>query len=163
MLVDAWAHRAGESGPNDKNSPEEATHAARYEAAMAATEPYATRRDVRRGLSAAVAATVADGALDFVYLDALHTAEAVAADLRAWYPKVRRCGLVSGDDYGDAEDTPFYASLRGARLHGPTARNFEWGVIRAVQNFTAALGVELHVTFGQDCYKHPAWYFVKPA
>ena len=36
--------------------------------------------------------------------DALHTYEAVLADLRAWWPRLRRGGLLSGDDYGDERD-----------------------------------------------------------
>lgn len=37
--------------------------------------------------------------LDFVYIDALHTYQAVKADLHAWFDKVRSGGLISGDDY----------------------------------------------------------------
>ena len=38
--------------------------------------------------------------------------DAVIADLTAWYPKVRKGGLLSGDDYGDAEETPFMTTSR---------------------------------------------------
>lgn len=39
------------------------------------------------------------GAFDFVYLDGLHTAAGVAADLEAWYPLVRQGGMICGHDY----------------------------------------------------------------
>ena len=47
----------------------------------------------------------ADGSLDFVYIDGDHTAEAIAHDLRAWNPKVRAGGVVSGHDYSGNRST----------------------------------------------------------
>lgn len=37
--------------------------------------------------------------LDFVYIDADHCYKAVKADFKAWYPKVRWGGIISGHDY----------------------------------------------------------------
>lgn len=43
-----------------------------------------------------------DESLDFVYIDAQHEYEAVLRDLRAWYPKVKRGGVIAGDDCGES-------------------------------------------------------------
>lgn len=40
-----------------------------------------------------------DGTLDFVFIDADHEYEAVCADIRAWTPKVKVGGYVTGHDY----------------------------------------------------------------
>jgi hypothetical protein len=40
-----------------------------------------------------------DGTLDFVFLDADHEYEAVRRDLEAWFPKVKRRGVLGGHDY----------------------------------------------------------------
>lgn len=37
---------------------------------------------------------------DLIYIDASHEYEAVLADLRAWYPYVRKRGILCGDDWG---------------------------------------------------------------
>ncbi len=37
--------------------------------------------------------------LDLVYIDANHAYEEVKKDMEAWYPKVRKGGILSGDDY----------------------------------------------------------------
>lgn len=50
--------------------------------------------------SVTAAAAIRDNALDFVFIDADHSCEAVKADLEAWYPKVKRPGgLFSGHDF----------------------------------------------------------------
>lgn len=43
---------------------------------------------------------VKDESLDFVYIDAGHEYIEVKLDFMAWYPKVRKGGIVSGHDYG---------------------------------------------------------------
>lgn len=49
--------------------------------------------------SVAAAAEVADGSLDFVFIDAFHSYESASADIRAWTPKVRPGGFVTGHDW----------------------------------------------------------------
>jgi hypothetical protein len=41
----------------------------------------------------------ADGELDMVYIDALHLYEPLKQDIRAWLPKLRKGGILAGDDY----------------------------------------------------------------
>jgi hypothetical protein len=39
--------------------------------------------------------------LDFIYIDGNHNYEAVKADIEAWYPKLRKNGVMAGHDYED--------------------------------------------------------------
>jgi hypothetical protein len=48
----------------------------------------------------AAADRVQDGTLDFVFIDADHSYEAVAADIDAWRSKIKPGGILSGHDYG---------------------------------------------------------------
>lgn len=88
-----------------------------------------------------------DGQLDFVYIDAGHDYENVKADIEAWTPKVRKGGIVSGDDYYE------FRSGKG-------------GVIPAVNEYVAKYGYELNLTEWdnenplQD-ERQPQWYFTK--
>lgn len=40
-----------------------------------------------------------DMSIEFLHLDASHEYEDVLADIKAWYPKVKIGGVISGDDY----------------------------------------------------------------
>ena len=71
---------------------------------------------------AASCGTVPDESLDFVFLDANHMYAEVLADIKAWEPKVRTGGLITGHDYGGVLD-----------------RKGIWGVSEAV-----------HEVFGQE-------------
>ncbi len=53
----------------------------------------------RRTDSLTAAAQVDDETLDFVYVDARHTAPHPENDLRAWLPKVKHGGYIGGHDY----------------------------------------------------------------
>jgi len=54
-----------------------------------------------RGLSNEVANQFEDESLDTVFIDATHTYEAVKEDIRMWLPKVKKGGILAGDDYVD--------------------------------------------------------------
>ena len=47
------------------------------------------------------AANFSDKSVDFVFIDADHSYEAVKKDIEAWIPKIRKNGIISGHDYSD--------------------------------------------------------------
>jgi hypothetical protein len=86
-----------------------------------------------------------DGSLDFVFIDGNHKYDFVLQDIRAWEPKVRSGGIVSGHDY--------YKFRSGK-------------VIKAVDEYVAETGVDLYVTEWDNDNpepdnRQPSWYFVK--
>lgn len=52
-----------------------------------------------RGYSFDVVKEFPDEYFDFVYIDADHTYEPCLRDIRDWYPKVKKGGILTGDDY----------------------------------------------------------------
>ncbi len=99
-----------------------------------------------------------DESLDFVYIDADHAYKNVRDDIRAWTPKVRKGGIVSGHDY--------YLTRAG-----------NVGVIAAVNEYVKEHGYKLQLTdwdlesepytepethhwrMGDE--QQPNWWFVK--
>lgn len=84
-----------------------------------------------------------DEYFDFVYIDAEHTYDGVLNDLGAWYPKVKKGGIISGHDYCECE-------IQGTGV--------VFGVIEAVQSFMSSHKIDnLHIT-DEDW---PSFYIVK--
>jgi predicted O-methyltransferase YrrM len=112
---------------------------------------YGDRSVIVVAKSLTVSTIFGDETLDFVYIDADHSFEGCSDDIRAWFPKVRPGGILSGDDYVD----------RGRALVKEQARKKNRGrrgVVRAVQNFVRQYGLQLNLT----CNKCPSWWVVKP-
>lgn len=55
--------------------------------------------EIIRKTSAEAVRDFKDNSLDFVYIDANHSHEAVLNDLEIWYPKVKKGGIFSGHDF----------------------------------------------------------------
>lgn len=85
--------------------------------------------------------------LDFVFIDADHTYEAVAADLAAWWPKVRIGGTLAGHDY----------------VSHTLKNGVSFGVIQAVTEFAERIGLQepVHTTAGKDYFA--SWFITKTA
>ena len=91
-----------------------------------------------KGDSIEVASGMPDEILDWVYIDADHRYEAVKADLEAWFPKVRKGGIISGHDY---------------TKHG------RFGVVKAVDEFCDKHKYKIEKFF--DYGKYASWYLKK--
>ncbi len=117
-----------------KHSAAEFTDA--FNGAMKVTHPYQHRCRVWMLESIEAAKNVADGTLDFVFIDGDHSSVGTFVDIDAWYDKVKSGGIISGHDYGEGHDLGY-------------------GVADAVKNFFGTEGYEvLTDTF--------IWHVTKP-
>jgi predicted O-methyltransferase YrrM len=82
------------------------------------------------------AARFEDNSLDLVYIDGDHTYQGVVKDLASWFPKVRKGGIICGDDIG-------------------------WpGVKRAVDEFFLRLGKDYQIISKDGFENMPAFYYI---
>ena len=93
--------------------------------------------NVHPGESVDIAKQFANDSLDFVFLDADHSYEAVMADIIVWLCKVKPGGILTGDDYSHCFP----------------------GVIRAVDEL---LGEEVMAPFGPRKSFNRSWLYNKP-
>jgi predicted O-methyltransferase YrrM len=62
-----------------------------------------SRLDTIRSESRPAAEHFEDDSIDWLFIDAEHTVERVTEDIRAWHPKIKPGGLITGHDYLHAE------------------------------------------------------------
>lgn len=98
LLVDPWRHQSDEVYPGDPCNVSNPSFQAWYEE-VRSTLGSSDRVTIARETSLEAAAGVAPATLDFVYIDARHTEAAVAADMRAWWPKLKAGGWLTGHDF----------------------------------------------------------------
>jgi hypothetical protein len=115
-----------------------------YREAIVRLSPYRDRNAIMRMRFDEALHLFADESLDFIYVDGYaHDGELNGATFRDWFPKLKRGGIIAGDDY--APDWPL--------------------VVQAVDAFAAENGLELHVI---DCHEdkwnsmYPTWFAMKP-
>ena len=76
----------------------QAEQEANYRLVCERARPHGGRAVIIKARSVDAAQGIADGSLDCVFIDADHTEEAVTGEIRAWRPKIRAGGLLSGHD-----------------------------------------------------------------
>lgn len=126
-MVDKWGGHSESYADADMLAPlgEEEWHNIR-EAADVHTRFAEDRRRIIQGDTVSSAREIADGSLDFVFVDADHSYEGCYRDLLAWIGKIKHGGLLCGHDYF-SPDFP------------------EWGVQRAVNEFAQARGLTVEL------------------
>ena len=119
-LIDIWAEQKGDYEADVANVSQERQEA-NYQAVLNrfSREIAEGQVVVIRKPSLEAVHELVDCILDAVYLDANHTKEAVADDLRAWAPKVNDAGRILGHDYTER----------------PEAKKMKFGVVEAVNEF----------------------------
>lgn len=98
-MVDPWRHIPTWNKPANTD---DGTFEQFHRDTLAATEFQQDKRRVLRGTTTEVIAQIADGSLDFAYIDGDHTLKGIAIDLISVFPKVRDGGWIAGDDFCDS-------------------------------------------------------------
>src|SRR6185503_9223391 len=114
----------------------------RYQRILDKAATYGERAQVRRMTSAKAAPVFDNDFFDFVYIDANHMYESVMSDLKLWWIKVRRGGLLAGHDY-----------LQGV------FDGVDYGVKKAVDLFAISVRQPVGVTMEES---YPSWWIQKP-
>lgn len=93
--VDLWEAQPDNDGPETWESWE---HQQYEKDVRSKSEKFGSRAIIIKGWTTEAAKQVADNSLDFVFVDADHSTEAVRADIEAWSPKVKDTGWILGHD-----------------------------------------------------------------
>lgn len=127
--LDCWREVSDEPTFNDKNYGQDALDK-QYTSVVSLFAAYPWI-EIVRDFSVEGSARFEDGYFDFIYIDAAHDYKNVKKDVEAWWPKLKSGGVFSGHDY-----FPDHRVWRGVEV----------GVYKAVNEFAASQGTEVHHT-----------------
>ncbi|MDP3920802.1 MAG: class I SAM-dependent methyltransferase [Candidatus Omnitrophota bacterium] len=139
VCIDPWKEQSPDVY-QDVNHVSDEEYERRYWNVSQRLKKYGEKSRVMRMTSEEAAPHFDRETLDFAYIDANHSYEAVKQDLELWWDKVKPGGIFAGHDY-----------LNGKLPEG----NF--GVRRAVDEFVEDRNLQLHVTRE----RWPTWYVIK--
>ncbi len=99
-LIDCWEFQP--TGYVDISNVSDDQQDKLYQSVVERFKKYGSRVEVIKAFSGMASSMIVEE-LDFVYLDANHSKEAVKSDIQIWWPKIRAGGILSGHDYLDGE------------------------------------------------------------
>jgi len=99
--IDLWGEHASIDELHD--------HEHNYRLALDQLTPFKERSIIKRMLTMEAVSDFADESLDFIFIDATHTYEAVKQEILYWSSKVKADGWIFGHDY-----TPFWHGVMKA-------------------------------------------------
>ena len=139
-LVDSW-RKLPRREYNDASNVDQTGHFFNMGVAMRKVARFGARAAIIRELSVEASVLFEDRSLDFVFIDANHRFGAVTADLKAWYPKIRRGGLLGGHDF----------------LNSPRKKNHlsDFGVRSAATRWASRHRLKIH---SNEVEKFPSWF-----
>ena len=145
--IDPWKEYKGYNMPKNQERLN-----SQYEQTKSVLAPFPDCRIIRKTSMEAVE-DFEDGSLDFVYIDGNHEFRYIAEDLAEWTKKVKKGGIVSGDDF-------FYTKLgKGKNI---------WHVAHVLNAYIGAFGIgnfyllgRKHAEAGEKRDKWRSWMFVK--
>ncbi len=130
-LIDPWKYESDETyksawyGGKKASNQEQMDAVYSHVAKRFATQIQEGTVTIHRSPSSEAVSDFADGYFDWIYIDGNHLYEFVKLDLELWYPKVKRGGYITGDDYTEREDLWFKGGVKKAVDEFSSQRNRE--------------------------------------
>jgi len=130
------------------------------------TAPYKDKVQFYRNYTTAAATYFQEDSVDFVYVDARHDYKGVAADLEAWWPKLKKGGIFAGHDYVDADEVKYHDGPGGGQdwsVNGDGTSSGTKAVRAAVDEFGMRVGRQVVVTYNDKVMNNfwNTWYMRK--
>lgn len=135
-LIDMWVTDGNDYYFSNRNGQVEMGH-------EAVKSKYGSKSNVKliQMKSADAANLYQNDYFDWIYIDADHSYEAVLHDIKSWFPKLKKGGVISGHDYDpDTNDENF----------------LKYGVAKAVKEFFGINGFKL-----TEELSYKSWYVIK--
>jgi len=120
----------------------------RYQEALKNLAPFGNRAVICKGMSVDVSKQIEDESIDFCYIDGDHSLFGIMDDIRAWTPKIRHGGIISGHDYKDGP---------GSGMKDFFGKQLSYRIKTVVDDYCLKYGHSIRVVGGRI----KSWWFIK--
>ena len=149
VLVDLWAPQ---KNYQDLANADMNVQNDRMRSAVANTQAFQHKIEICRNFTTVCATRYTDSYFDYVYVDARHDYQGVSEDLNAWWPKVKRNGMLCGHDFVYQGEGPAQSGQRWD-INGDGSIDVLGRAVRgAVENFARQQNRQIQVG-----YAEPDW------
>jgi len=138
ISIDAWAI------PNWSNSKE-------HNETIQRLSKFGCRSIILQTQFNTAARLITNNFADFIYIDGYHDYKSIKRDIKIWWPKLKKGGILSGHDYE-----------KGLTVN-ELGQAVPFGVIQAVGELVAEKYLKLHITGvgGEWDWDYRSWYLYK--
>ena len=159
-LVDLWGYQ-GDHYKDPANRPQTEQDTI-YVEAQKNVQPWTDQHKTTfyRMLSVEAAKQIPDNSLDFIYVDARHDYCGVLEDLKAFYPKIRPGGIISGHDFLSVAEQKQLDPNQDWSLCSDGVTVNQGAVKGAVETFALSQGLSFSVMYGTTQWT--SWIMQKP-
>lgn len=157
ILVDLWEHQKNYHDVANVGQQEQDR---RMNEALKQTSRFQDKIEICRNYTIHCATQYPDEIFDFVYVDARHDYKGVLEDMRAWWPKLKEGGIMSGHDYLDSVEVAAINGQNWSIAFDGTVQPENKAVRSAVNEFAEEQMLHLQVTYRDSPWN--TWYFQKP-
>ena len=159
-LVDLWGYQ-GDHYKDPANRPQTEQDMI-YLEAQKNVQPWTDQNKTTfyRMLSVEAAKQIPDHSLDFIYVDARHDYCGVLEDLKAFYPKIRPGGILSGHDFLSVVEQKELDPNQDWSLCSDGVTVNQGAVKGAVETFALSQGLSFSVMYGTSQWT--SWMMQKP-
>mmetsp|Transcript_30064 Transcript_30064/g.57742 ORF Transcript_30064/g.57742 Transcript_30064/m.57742 type:complete len:327 (-) Transcript_30064:515-1495(-) len=163
FMVDVWGMGLQDTYADGSNLGSVERSEVRMKQALENVAAYKDVAVILRNTTLEAAAMIEDGTVDFVYVDARHDYASVMQDLEAWWPKLRRGGILAGHDYVTADEVkhwkgpcPLVQTLTSTSDYSlqPDGSRDNRAVKGAVDEFAAKHRRQVQVTYSDGSFAY---------
>ena len=154
ILIDPWIHQEHYQDIANQNQDNQNEI---YQTAVDNMNSFKKRgTDIvfHRMFSVDAAKIIADNSVDFVYIDARHDYRGVSEDLRAFWPKLKKNGILAGHDFLNANEVRNHQDW--CVFSDGTRCTKNRAVKAAVEEFARLVGRQ-PITFSRKTVNWPTW------
>jgi hypothetical protein len=154
--IDPYKHFNDGEYPDNMNDRSQQEWDEKFAKVQKRFEPFGDRVELMRMSSLEASSQFQDESIDYIYIDGNHEYKAVLTDILAWFPKVKKGGILCGDDIVSTDISEHDADGNVTRIWKPGCGG-KYGTYKALLDAQELLGFGYTIYGTQFAFDNLSW------